>query len=104
MWKRFDNLCQKVGKPEMRIRLGVLCLLLAGCAAEPKDWTRPDGHPINQTQLELDRTACKGEVDKANMSGKHDSSVDMPLGMDPQDMRVFKGCMASRGYLATTGN
>jgi hypothetical protein len=87
-----------------RIWCGLLCLLLASCAAEPKAWTRPDGRPINSTQLELDRTACKGEVDKANMAGKHDSSVDMPLGMDPQDMRVFKSCMAARGYLAAAGN
>jgi hypothetical protein len=83
-----------------RFWCGLLCLFLAGCAAEPKGWTRPDGRSINSTQLEMDRTACKGEVDKANMAGKHDSSVDMPLGMDPQDMRVFKGCMASHGYLA----
>ena len=66
----------------MRIRPLLLCLLLAGCAAEPKEWTRPDGKPINQ--LELDKTACKGEVS--------------------QDMRVFKGCIASRGYLAAAGN
>jgi hypothetical protein len=88
----------------MRVRL-LLCLLLASCAAEPKDWTRPDGHAISSAQLQLDKTACKGEVDKANMNGNSNiSSVDMPLGMDPQDMRVFKGCMAARGYLAAAGN
>jgi hypothetical protein len=68
----------------MRLRLLLLCLLLVGCAREPKEWTRPDGKPINPAQLELDKTACKGEVS--------------------QDMRVFKGCMASRGYLAATAN
>ena len=31
---------------------GPRCLLLASCAAEPKEWTRPDGRLINQTQLE----------------------------------------------------
>ena len=87
-----------------RIWCGLLCGLLVGCAAEPKEWTRPDGHPINPAQLELDRTACKGEVEKAAVTGQAKSTVGMPLGMDNQDMRVFKGCMASRGYLAAAGN
>jgi hypothetical protein len=82
----------------------MLCLAAAGCAAEPKEWTRPDGQPVNPTQLEIDRTACKGEVEKAAVTGQAKSTVDMPLGMDRQDMRVFKGCMASRGYLAAIGN
>jgi hypothetical protein len=83
-----------------RLWCGLLCLLLVGCAAEPKDWTRPDGQPISPAQLQLDRTACKGEVEKAAVTGQARSTVDMPLGMDKQDMRVFTGCMASRGYLA----
>ena len=87
-----------------RVWFGLLCLSQVGCAAEPKDWIRPDGQPINPAQLQLDRTACKGEVEKAAVTGQAKSTVDMPLGMDRQDMRVFKGCMAARGYLAATGN
>jgi hypothetical protein len=84
-----------------RFWCGLLCVLLAGCAAEPKDWTRPDGQPINPSQLQLDKTACEGEVEKAAVTGQARSTVGMPFGMDRQDMRVFTGCMASRGYLAT---
>jgi hypothetical protein len=81
-----------------------LCLAVAGCAAEPNAWTRPDGQSVNPTQLQLDKTACEGEVEKAAVQGQARSTVGMPLGMDTQDMRIFTGCMASRGYLAAQGN
>jgi hypothetical protein len=87
----------------MRLCLGLLCLLTAS-AREPKDWTRPDGQVINPAQLQLDKTACEGEVEKAAVSGQAKSTINAPLGMDNQDMRVFKGCMATRGYLAAPGN
>ena len=36
---------------------GLFCFLFAaGCAAEPKDWTRPDGKAVAPAQLEIDRT------------------------------------------------
>jgi len=87
----------------MRLCLLLLCLLTA-CTVEPKEWTRPDGLQINPAQLQLDKTGCEGEVEKAAVSGQAKSAVNAPFGMDNQDMRVFKGCMATRGYLAATGN
>jgi hypothetical protein len=63
------------------------------------------GRSVDQSQAtQLDKTACEGEVEKSAVTGQAKSTVGAPLGMDAQDMRVFKGCMASKGYLAATGN
>lgn len=90
----------------MRASLAVIAnaAVLSGCVSEPKAWVRPDGQAINPSQLELDRTACKGEVERAAIAGQSESTVDNPVGMDRQDNRAFLGCMASYGYLAAKGN
>jgi hypothetical protein len=87
-----------------RAVVGLCALALAGCAAAPKDWIRPDGQPINNAQLLLDKTACEGEVEKATMADP-DKRIPIVLpGQESQRTRVLKGCMASRGYVAATGN
>ena len=81
--------------------LAMACL--TGCLGRepvPQAWSRADGRQVSSQQLELDTVACRGEVEKAAVQGQAYSTIDSRLGADRQDMRVYKGCMASRGYLA----
>lgn len=74
-------------------------LILAGCVQAPKAWTRVDGLSVVPERLQADTVGCKGQVEKAAIQGQARSTVDMPLGMDRADSRVFLGCMAEKGYL-----
>jgi hypothetical protein len=89
--------------------------VLWGCAHQPEVqmvWIRADGarvstNPSLQSQFELDRTACEGEMQRANMSGTQycrglaDCMVAGAIRGN-QMQQVGKGCMADRGYLQVT--
>lgn len=77
----------------------MLAFSVCGCASAPKTWTRPDGAPIVSSQLQLDLTACKGEVQKANMAAGDDAPYEIP-GLQTPRADIMSGCMAQRGYLA----
>jgi hypothetical protein len=79
-------------------------VVLGGCASEPKAWVRPDGQAINPAQLELDKTACQGEVSKANLPASFQNDHITALGPSPAATDAYRDCMASRGYLAAKGN
>ena len=90
----------------MRVFLAVIAsaVVLGGCASESKAWVRPDGQAINPAQLELDKTACQGELSKANPPGPLQNDHITTLGPSPTITDVYRDCMASRGYLAAKGN
>jgi hypothetical protein len=71
---------------------------LAGCATLPSAWTRADGRPVDAAQLQLDRSVCNGEMQKANLAAG-DSAAEFYLSSAEVD--VYTGCMAQHGYLAT---
>jgi hypothetical protein len=85
---------------------------LFGCATQPQVqmvWMRADaqrisGNPALQQQLELDKIACNGEMQKAGLSGTQfcrglaDCMVASSI-RGGQMESVGKGCMADRGYL-----
>lgn len=73
---------------------------LAGCAAAPSSWSRPDGATVAPAQLQLDETACRGAVETAAIQGQARSTLNSPFGADKQDITAYTGCMAQRGYLA----
>jgi hypothetical protein len=76
-----------------------LCAL-GGCATQQATFYRPDGHPIDQNQLALDRAACNGEAMKANMAaGNNAAELTNVFGYSAEMQTVFNGCMANRGYL-----
>jgi hypothetical protein len=88
----------------------VVCLMLMGCASEPrKFWTRSDGGPVIARQFEVDRTICRGESQKANASGTVIAGggglAGALAGAAAAENRnealgdVYSGCMAQRGYL-----
>lgn len=79
-------------------------LTLTGCASEPPRWYRPDGAPIATGQLQLDLTACRGEVQKAATQGQATTTLDSPFGLDREESRILNGCMADKGYMAQKGN
>jgi hypothetical protein len=87
----------------------LVALLLASCAsAQPAmTWARADGKPTDPSQLELDATACMGEMQKAKMAAtSHDTGNPITDGIaasnqDAQAGDVVKGCMAQHGYLLT---
>ena len=88
-----------------------LCLvtLIVGCAQQPpRLWLRTDGqriqgNPVLAQALEMDGAICKGEMQKANLSGVavHGGGLaGLAVQMERQNAagEVFGGCMAQRGY------
>jgi hypothetical protein len=57
------------------LRTGIAAVLVSGCAAQPNIvWLRTDGQRMTgnaalSQQLDVDKTVCQGEGQKANMSG-----------------------------------
>ncbi len=78
--------------------LGIILLLTACTTATPTVWARPDGRPVDPAQLQLDQTACRGEMEKARLSEKEEK-IYFPGEQNPLTA-VFVGCMAQHGYLA----
>ncbi len=76
--------------------LAVAALGLMSCAARNVQWSRPDGQAVSPQQIALDRAACEGEMQKANMSAGENHVI---LGQSRGMRAVYNGCMASKGYL-----
>lgn len=75
--------------------VGMLCLAACACATKPMAWVRVDGKPITETQLAVDQTVCRGEMQKANLS----STAEAGFGRGRAVVEVYVGCMAQRGYM-----
>lgn len=74
------------------------CIAVAACASTPPVWTRADGSPVEPTQLQLDQTICRGEVQKADLAGNNDE-IELLRAKSRAD--IMAGCMAQHGYLAS---
>jgi len=75
-----------------------ITIALAGCATQPPmRWVRPDGNTFTPEQFEVDRTICRGEMQKANLA----SNAEAGLGRGRAVADVYPGCMAQRGYMLT---
>jgi hypothetical protein len=75
------------------IRSVLLSLLLCGgCAQLPQEWIKADGSHGTQQQLALDTTACRGELERAQMTRTRES----PIGAGRE---VYVGCMAGKGWM-----
>jgi len=86
----------------IRASVAIFCLLaVAACAAAPlpTTWTRVDGRPIDPTQLEADKTVCRGEMDQAELvtSARGLMPIYLP-GQESPLIKVYNGCMARHGY------
>jgi hypothetical protein len=80
--------------PVKALRL-LLCLGLAACAdLETKPWFRADGGPASPEQLEVDKSACREEMQKSVRATAQAASLDR--GLVRAD--VYDGCMARLGY------
>lgn len=90
--------------------LAALVYCVAGCStAPPPVWTRAEGLPVDQSQFQVDRTVCQGQMQQANMAGTvidtgnpfidGVAAAKRDIGADD----VMKGCMAQHGYLLTAG-
>lgn len=77
-----------------------LLLSLASCASDPSRWSRLDGSPIYPQQFETDSTICRGEKQKAALAGGIESDLLQTATQRRQQVDVFVGCMAQRGYTA----
>jgi hypothetical protein len=71
------------------------CLALAACAdLETKPWFRVDGNPGSPEQLDLDKTACRQEMQRSLLA------TNQAAGLDRNVVRsdVYETCMARLGY------
>lgn len=73
------------------LRPTVAFLLLAGCAADTRQWHTVDGRSVPIAIAEADWLACRGELAKvAALGGRGGSGV-------ADDIVI--GCMAGKGYV-----
>jgi hypothetical protein len=73
----------------------LLCLAVAACAdLETKQWFRVDGNPGSAEQLDLDKTACRQEMQRSVQA------TTQAAGLDRNIVRsdVYETCMARLGY------
>jgi len=86
----------------IRTCVAILCLLaVAACTAAPlpTTWTRPDGRAIDPTQLEADKTVCRGEMEQAELVTNSRGLMPIYLpGQESPSVKVYDGCMAQHGY------
>jgi hypothetical protein len=78
-------------------------LAIAGCASAPMpaNWTRTDGRATDPPQLEADKTACRSEMEQAQLVTSARGLVAIPLpGQESPTLKVYISCMARRGYAA----
>lgn len=81
----------------MRKTVIFLGLLLSACAQTEPIYQRVGGAA---SQFDLDKAACRGEAEKANMSiGEDRALLTGVFGMSRQMRTVYDGCMAAHGYL-----
>jgi hypothetical protein len=67
----------------------------------PQTWTRVDGQPTDAAQLETDKTACRGEMDQANMATGNNARLHPEVfGYTDGMISVYSSCMAQNGYTA----
>jgi hypothetical protein len=76
-------------------------LAVAACtsATMPTTWTRPDGRAIDPTQLEADKTICRGEMEQAERitNARALTPIYLP-GQESPSLKLYNGCMAQHGY------
>ena len=73
----------------------LMCLALAACAdLETKPWFKVDGSQASAEQLEVDKTACREEMQKSVRSTNQAAALDRSV----VKMDVYDGCMARLGY------
>jgi hypothetical protein len=73
----------------------LLCFGLAACAdLETKPWIKVDGKPASSEQLEVDKTACRTEMQKSV------EATNRAAGLDRNVVRpdLYDSCMARLGY------
>jgi hypothetical protein len=93
------------------VRLAYLpfaALLLVGCA-QNTIYLRADGQvaandPVLRQQFEMDRTVCRGEMQKADLSGVTFTGGGLAGAVAAAERgqaagQVAQGCMASKGYV-----
>lgn len=93
--------------------VAALAACVGACTPQPPPpemtWIRGDGqsvrdNPSLQTEFDLAKTSCLGEVQKANLSGTQlcrgalDCAIQSQQRTQAMDA-VGKGCMAEKGYL-----
>lgn len=85
-------------------------LLLGACAYQqsPPRWVRTDGKPIGgdqalELQFEVDTTVCRGETQKANLTGFPAGGIVSSYRRGEAVGEVFNGCMAQHGYVLRAG-
>ena len=91
---------------------GLCAASLTACAPPPPPmvWVRADGqriggHPALEQKVELDKTICNGETQKANMSAVPVYTTGVLSAIAIQQQRqgmandIGKGCMAEKGYV-----
>jgi hypothetical protein len=72
-----------------------MCFALAACAdLETKPWFKMDGSQASADQLEVDKTACREEMQKSVRSTNQAAALDRGV----VKMDVYDGCMARLGY------
>jgi len=65
----------------------------------PQTWTRADGQPVDAAQLDVDKTVCRGEMDKANAALGNNARLNPETwGYTEGMISVYSGCMAQNGY------
>ncbi len=69
---------------------------LADCAPLPETFTRVDGRPVDQRQLLIDETNCRGEINN-NLSTANQTTIQGPT---EDAVAVYNICMAQKGYTA----
>jgi hypothetical protein len=95
--------------------MAVLTAAAAACAQQTKNiWVRMDGQYIRENpaftqKFEVDRLACTGETQKANLSGSSycgdlADCVIAGVERDRAMSAVAQGCMADRGYALVPEN
>lgn len=87
--------------------------LVAGCASDapPSVWVRTDGQRIGgnsalEQKVDIDKTICNGEMQKAGLSGQQQFGGSLLSQAIVENQRgerldgVAKGCMAEKGYVS----
>jgi hypothetical protein len=73
----------------------LMCLALAACAdLETKPWFKVDGSQASADQLEVDKAACREEMQKSVRATNNAAALDRSVVR----MDVYEGCMARLGY------
>jgi hypothetical protein len=72
-----------------------MCLALAACAdLETKPWFKVDGSQASAEQLEVDKTACREEMQKSVRATNQAAALDRSVVR----IDIYDGCMARLGY------